>query len=159
MKRKCMNRKGFTLTETLMVIFILSLMTAAGIVGISNVMASRVIMVQAADADILGSTAFQAVANEVRFGQNIEIVEGGTAITLDSVTYGPGTKIYLTDDGRLVYGDNAKPILSDSTYSSRLVISDLQFAKEDEHITVTLKIAADPAKPLWDKTVPVVPLN
>ena len=156
MRRKIMDRRGFTLAETLMVIVILSLMTAAGIAGISSVMTSRRVMVQAADADILGSTAFQAIANELRFGQNIEVEED--CVTLDSVTYGERARICLTEN-RLTYGDEGRPILSESTYSSGLELSELGFEENsDGSITIILTVS-NGSGDLWHKELPVVPLN
>ena len=163
MRRKVRNRKGFTLAETLIVVLILALLTSAGSVGISAVMASRVGMVQTADAQILGSTAFQAIANELRFGQNIKVAGDGKYVVLDSVTYGMEKKIFLKGDkagkGKLQYSDDAEDqILSESAYSG-LSISDLGFVLEDSgSITISLEVSGNKGK-LWDGKLAVTPLN
>ena len=113
---------GFTLVETLIVVFILALIAAAGAVGISGILSTRTGMIQTADAEILGSTALQTVANELRFGQGVKIEEssGSTSgvLHLSSTTYGP-TTIGLDSDGKLVAGTgaDATQILTSHTYS------------------------------------------
>ena len=162
MRRKIMNRRGFTLVETLMVIFILALVTSAGAVGVSAVLATRVEMIQTADAEILGSTAFQAIANELRFGQNITVGDEGVAVSsvsLDSLTYGLNTKI-SQKNGRLTYGDSENnQMLGEKAYSG-LDISGLTFVqKADGSITISLAVSGSKGKQLWSGEVTVVPLN
>ena len=163
MRQKIKNRKGFTLVESLMAVFILALLTSAGAVGASAVMASRVGMVQTADAEILGSTAFQTLANELRFGQNMKVDKNGEYIVLDSVTYGLDKKIVLKEDengkGKLQYSDDAEDqILSESVYSG-LSISDLGFVLEDDGaITISLAVSGNNGK-LWNGELAVTPLN
>ena len=163
MRRKTRSRKGgFTLAETLVVIVLLALMTSAGAVGVSAVMATRVGMIQAADAEILGSTAFQAIANELRFGQNIKVGDddqAGESVSLDSLTYGLNKKILL-ESGKLKYGDADKDqVLSESAYSG-LDISSLQFVRQDDgSIKISLAVSGNKGKQLWSGEVTVVPLN
>ena len=158
MRHKISSRKGFTLAEALIVVVILALMTSAGAVATSAVMASRVNMIQAADAEILGSTAFQAISNELRFGQNIEIGEDNKSVTLDSLTYGLDSTIFL-DGGKLKYGSDAKDqILTESAYSG-LDISSLVFTqKEDGSIHIALAVSGNKGR-LWSGELTVVPLN
>lgn len=143
MKRKLRSRRGFTLAETMIVIVILSLMTAAGIAGISNVMASRVTMVRAADADILGSTAFQAIADELRFGQDIKIAADGKSVELDSVTYGTGATLTLDSDGKLIFDSDGSQILGAKAYSSGLKLQNLTFTAGSGVITVRFEVTAN----------------
>ena len=157
MRRKTRNLKGFTLTETLIVVLILALLTSAGAVGISAVMATRVSMIQAADAEVLGSTAFQALANELRFGQNIKVSDDGKNVVLDSVTYGLDAKIFQ-NSGKLQFSDNDQDqILSESAYSG-LNISGLEFTKDGGKIKISLTVSNNKGK-LWSGELAVTPLN
>ena len=158
MRRKTINRKGFTLAETLIVVVILALISSAGAVATSAVMASRVNMIQTADAEILGSTAFQAISNELRFGQNIQVSDDSKSVSLDSLTYGLGRTLFL-DGGRLKYGSDAKDqILSESAYSG-LHITGLVFTEQDDgSIQIELAVSGNRGQ-LWSGKLAVVPLN
>ena len=104
--RRIRNSKGFTLAETLIVVLIMGILTAAGSAAISAVMATRVGMIQVADAEILGSTSLQSLANELRFGQDITVDQDGNYVILDSTTYGTDTKFYLEKDKEKVQTTN-----------------------------------------------------
>lgn len=186
MRQNKRKRKGFTLAETLIVVVILGLLTAAGVAGISAVMATRVGMIQTADAEILGSTAFQALSNELRFGHIIEINKD--YVILDSVTYGPDAKIELQKDDngiRLVCSKEVEnesqndtessqegnsdsqetkktvstAILSESTYSG-LSISGLEFGKCNDNKSITVLLTISGAKgELWSEEFAITPLN
>ena len=163
MKRKALSRKGFTLTETLIVVVILALMSSAGAVGVSAVMATHVTMIQVADAEILGSTAFQTIANELRFGQNIRVDSDGEYVVLDSPKYGPDTLIVLDEDGKLKYGKDdpdhgLSDLLGESAYSG-LDISALEFDRDGNGaITISLAVSGNKGD-LWSGDLTVAPLN
>lgn len=163
--RRIRNSKGFTLAETLIVVLIMGILTAAGSAAISAVMATRVGMIQVADAEILGSTSLQSLANELRFGQDITVDQEGNYVILDSTTYGTDTKFYLEKDkentnyGKLKYGtEEGSHIFGESTYSG-LSISDLQFIRNDDSsITIKLKVDGNKGE-LWQGELSVTPLN
>ena len=121
-------------------------------------MATRVGMIQTADAEILGSTAFEALANELRFGQNIKVDADGKYVLLDSATYGLDAKI-IQNKGKLKYGDDDEnQILSDAAYSG-LTISGLKFElKADGSIKISLEVSGKKGK-LWSGDLAVTPLN
>ena len=73
MAKKLRAGRGFTLAEVLIVILILSLVTAAGTAAVTAVLSVRNRMIHAANAQSLASTAAEAIADELRFGQNITI--------------------------------------------------------------------------------------
>lgn len=153
MKKKLSCRSGFSLSEMLMVVAILALVSAAGAAGASGVLASRNNMIQAADAEILGSTAAQVIADELRFGQNISI--SGEYVHLDSTSFGEGIDLKL-DGGKLIAGGNQ--ILGAKAYSG-LLLDGLTFKEVDSgNVEVSLSVNRDGAS-LWSETFTVVPLN
>lgn len=172
MMRKKAGHKGFTLAETLIVIIILALVTAAGAAATSSVLASRMDMIWAADAQTLGSTALQSIANEIRFGRDIAIGSDGSSITLDSATYGSNVEIRLSEDednqGKLTYGENNN-ILPDKAYNG-LSITELDFSfvevedeggsgtTESNAVRISLTVAKKDLT-LWSGSYTVMPLN
>ncbi len=60
---------GFSLAEMLVVLLILSLLTSLGVAVSAAVLSARNRMMEASNADMLGSAAMAAVADELRFGQ------------------------------------------------------------------------------------------
>ena len=126
----------------LVVVAILALVAAAGAAGTSAVLASRNTMIQSADAEILGSTAAQVIADELRFGQNIDISEH--SVTLDSTSFGEGAELTLSAEGRLIAGGNN--ILSAKAYSG-LKLADLSFQNTDGNVVVSLSVAGDKIQP------------
>ena len=162
MKRKMRNRKGFTLAETLVVLALLAIMTVAGMAGISAVMASRNGMIQTADAEVLGSTALQSIANELRFGRNIKILDGGSKVSMVSTTYGTATVISVDDEGKLKFNDTPDgQFMTEHAYTG-LKITDVTFTSNDDgavaSINISVTVSGDKGE-LWTGGFDVVPLN
>ena len=96
MKRR---KGGFTLTETLITVAILAIMTAAGATATGVVLSTKNDMVDTANAQILASTALDALADEVRYGRNVKVdAADNTFITLDSGKFGDGAVIKLVNN-------------------------------------------------------------
>lgn len=135
--RKTRSRSGFTLSETLITLAILAIVTVAGTVASGTVLSTKIDMMQTADAQVLASTALKSVADEVRYGRNISIdppaaggAGGGGAggaggggsstienntITLDSMNFGTHATIELDDtDGRIKVTSGAITAKGDS---------------------------------------------
>ncbi len=157
MKNKLKGRGGYSLTELLIVVAIVALIAAAGAAVTTAVLSSRNSMIEAADSQILGSTAAQAIADELRFGQNIVLADGAAeTVTLDSTEFGTGVEMTLSD-GKLIIG--GKPVLADSAYSG-LKIKTLTFEKKDEKsVTVKIAVSGRDGEEKWNETFTVVPLN
>lgn len=126
MTKKLKSRRGTSIAEMLVAVIVLALLTAGGITAVSAVMASYIHMKEAAHADLLASTVFEALSNEIRLGQDISLPTSDPAkttsesLTLTSAYFGEGTELKL-DNGRLVAqktGEtDSKQVLSDSAYN------------------------------------------
>ena len=161
MKNKLKGRGGYTLTEILIVVAIVAVIAAAGAVTTTAVISARNSMIEAADAQILGSTAAQAIADELRYGQNIKV--DTDEVTLYSTAFGDSVCIKL-NGGRLtvaVYGGTeTQMMLAESAYSG-LKISKLTFEKDGTGtgVTVNITVSGRNGEDKWSESFSVVPLN
>lgn len=175
MAKKLRAGKGFTLTETLITILILSLVTAAGVVAVTTVLSVRNRMIQVANAQTLASIAAEAVGDELRFGQDLTV--GDTSVTMNSALFGTGSTLRCTTDtdtdfepGQLAVEreENSTPVLravlGPKTYDD-LHFSELGFKLaearpgKDAAVTVTLTVADSAGHALWRIEFTVTPLN
>lgn len=169
MKRR---KGGFTLTETLITVAILAIMTAAGATATSVVLSTKNDMVDTANAQILASTALDALADEVRYGRNVSVA--GDTITLDSGKFGDGAVIKLVDNEVQVEvtvkkEDTENPgkmkdvvekfdLLGDATYAG-LKITSLQFKKTDDNVKISMTVQGRRTNDLWQDERTVTMLN
>ena len=157
MKRRLKSRAGFTLAEVLIVIMIMSLVTAAGATLTGTLLGERLDMIRAADAEILGSNVLQTLANELRFGKNIEVGDDNASVTLDSATYGIGAKLRV-EEGKLVAGQEKHMVLNDSSYNG-LMITGLVLTKTDGQVEMKVTIGDERNSSLWAGGFTVALLN
>ncbi len=180
MKRKILNKKGFTLAEVLIATAILSLFVSMAIMGTSALFGSGEKMMTVSKAAVLGSDVMKAVTNEVRFGEEFSIDADTNTIKYNSTTYGNNCEMTL-EDGQLVivqtsssYTEGAesapgKPFypISSAAYDEvkiKSIVFELS-AKTDSKgnvirhtVTCKLEITSDGTNTLWSKDVSIVPL-
>ena len=96
-KKKLRSRRGVTLTEMLVTVIIIGLMTAGVATGISASLNVYHESTQLSDAQTLSATLAQAVMDELRYATNVS----GDAPTYDSMNYGEDAVIAPNADGRL----------------------------------------------------------
>lgn len=158
--KKLRSRAGFSLTEMLIAVAVLAIMSAAGAVVTGTVLSTRQDMLEAGDAQVLASTTLEALAKEIRYGKNVRL-DGGT-VTLDSQFFGEGASFKcaagrVQASGKGVSGDEEK-FLTDKAYTS-LKITDLKFEPSSgDGITISLKVEGRRGE-LWSQELTVVPLN
>ncbi len=169
MRKKLRSRRGFSLTEVLICVVLLALMSAAGATVASAVLSTRNDMLETADAQVLASTVLEAVSNEIRYGEYVTLTTTGrtTTLTLTSSTFGVNTE-FSAESGHVTVassvitsstGESYKKLLPDSAYTMGLTVTGLTFEKGDGNsvkITVTLQGRGDHA---WTKSLTVTPLN
>lgn len=166
MMKKSRSRAGFTLTETLITVAILAIMSAAGAVVTGTVLSTRNDMIEAADAQVLASTVLEALADEIRFGQNVRLEEtvDKTTLKLNSLSFGTNT-FFDIEEGRVVAkGESLESmtegftkLLPDKAYTS-LKVTALSFRGENGGVTITLTVEGRGGV-LWSDSLTVTPLN
>lgn len=110
MKLKIKSHKGFSISEMLMAVLMISLVGLVIGGGVTVVRNSYMTITQKAEAQTLRSTALITVMNEMRYAQNIESQTEGldTFITFDSPSR--GYRIYYSD-GKITETDKYTQIL------------------------------------------------
>ena len=111
MRQKRNARRGMTLTETLVALLIVSLVSMAVAVGVTSAIQVYHRSVEFSDTQVLFSTLTQAVTDELRYARDVEVREGTNDVTsFTSMNYGAGCsfasdeKGQLTVKGRLLVG-------------------------------------------------------
>lgn len=153
LRRKLKSRGGFSLAEMLIAMLILTMMSMVACMGISTAMQDRAKAITVADAQTVASTAAQALADQVRYGQISEVK--ADYIELTSSTYGSKVKLRL-DGGRLVAEDTSGKryaLLGEKAYSD-LSVDSLEFKSEPSAVQFTLSVGG-----VWSLTWKVAPLN
>ena len=99
MKKKLRSSRGVTLTEMLVTVIIIGLMTAGVATGISASLNVYHESTQLSDAQTLSATLAQVVMDELRYATNVS--GSDEAPTYDSMNYGEDAVIAPNADGRL----------------------------------------------------------
>ena len=161
--RKLAKKAGFSLAETLITVAVLAIVTAGGAAVTGQIISTRTAMIQAADSQVLASTALEALADEIRFGQELEVEPDGKSIRLYSTIFGYEAKISLDSNGRIVIaeqggtGGDEKQLLAGKAYTG-LRIDELKFEEVSGDITISLKVVGRNGV-LWEDSLTVRPLN
>ena len=162
--RKLAKKAGLSLAETLITVAVLAIVTAGGAAVTGQIISTRTAMIQAADSQVLASTALEALADEIRFGQELEIDSTNhDSIQLYSTIFGYEAKISLDSNGRIVIeeqggtGGDEKQLLAGKAYTG-LRIDDLKFEEVSGDITISLKVVGRNGV-LWEDSLTVRPLN
>lgn len=171
MKRRS-SRAGFTLTETLIAVVILALMSAAGAAASGAVLSTRNDMMEVADAQVLASTVLETLADEIRFGQDVRVQDSTGELRLNSLSFGADAVFTVGDDGRVKAVSDALKgkggefalLLPDSAYTT-LRVKTLSFEKETDSggvptgaVVIKLTIEGRGGE-LWSGSLTVTPLN
>ena len=166
MVKKLKSRAGFTLTELLITLLILTMFSAACLLGMTTAFSVRNNIIKASDADILASTVTQAISGEIRMSSDATVEN--EVLTYRSANYGANCTMMLDADGRIKVGpDNApRDLLSSAAYGyssgsrseSKLHIEDLHFESDGAAIKVTFHICDEGGHALVSAEFSVAPL-
>lgn len=156
-------RAGFTLAESLIAIGILA-MLAVGIAALSTtVFSTKDAMMEAGECRTLGSTAMLAVADEIRYGQNVREAEedGESFLLFDSETFGKDVR-FSVEDGRIwAVGAAGKYAFLTDKYYGDLSVGTLTVrrAGEGSLAEISISVFGGREEEIWSAQITVEALN
>lgn len=138
-KNKLKSKKGFSITEMLVVVAILSLLTVAISTSMTGAMTTYQTSVKHSESAVLTSTLTQTLNDELRYARDIEIegtADTGKLKTYTSSVYGKDADIGVNTDGQVTV--KSLPILGSGAYTG---------------LSVDLKINYNTVAKLFDVTI------
>ena len=132
---KLRSQRGMTLTEVLVALIILSLVTVGIATGVGASVRVYRQATEASDAQMLVSTLSAALMDELRYARDV----GGSADapTFTSDTFGEGSSVGVTD-GRIIVG--GEKLLSDAAYAGlRVKTADVTYADGVFQVELTVQ--------------------
>lgn len=137
--RKLRSRRGLTLTEMLVALAILGLVSGAIATGISSSLPVYQQSVALSESEVLTSTLAQALSDELRYARDIRTETGSADLkNYTSTLYGAGAAIAVSD-GKLTVGGN--PLIGSGAYTSQK--ADVAITYVEPMFTITLTISQD----------------
>lgn len=134
-RRKLHERRGTTLSEMLVAVAILGLVTLAVSVGVTSSLRVYRDSVALSNAQILVSTISQALLDDLRFARDIEMDGTSGEVVYTSPNYGLGASV-KSEDGRITVGDYE--LLGSGAYAGLSAGVDVAF--QDGMLHVELEI-------------------
>ena len=168
MKTKLKNKKGFSISELLMVVLILSLIIVILGGGLTVVLNAYNRITLKAEAQTLLSTAITQVSDEFRFASDIDTGDNGH-VTFLSATQ--GCQVYFTNDtseskrgiliGNTVNTTDTATLLTDKTQTSGLYteIDDYQYDDQSQTFDATITVRNSSGDKVVSQNIIVRPLN
>lgn len=150
--KKLRTKSGATLSELLVAIAVLSLVTLAVAVGINASLRVYRQSVDLSDAQTLTSTLSQALMDELRYARDIRTEDGRVVYT--STSYGLNASISVDPSGQLLV--SGSPLVGSGSYAG--LTAGIQLEYNGTYIEVMLTISnAD--GPIYQAVFSVRPLN
>ena len=145
--RKIKSGKAFSLSELLMALLVLGLLTVGVANGVTAALNVYRDSVNYSEARTLLSTLSEAVSSELRYARDINETTG--AFTSDD--FGVGVKFGATEDGKVTLdsGSNTRLLMGDGAYSSGRLEGKVECAYESGqyNVTITVKIKSGSETP------------
>ncbi|MEG0755488.1 MAG: type II secretion system protein [Oscillospiraceae bacterium] len=152
MTKKLRSQKGFTLSELLVTLAILGVLTLAIAVGISSATTVYRQSVALSESGVLASTLSQAVSDELHYAQDIS---GTDTVTYTSQAYGANATITADKNGKLMVG--AYQLVGDAAYTN--LKASVGIAYDSGAFEVTITISGQESKQIRAQTFQVTPVN
>jgi prepilin-type N-terminal cleavage/methylation domain-containing protein len=138
MKQKLKSKRGFSLSEMLMVLLIMSLVGAAIGVGISAGARAYIDVTDSSEASILCSTLATELMDELRFAQDIQTGTDDALTSYTSQKWGTNVAIAAAD-GRVTIG--GKQILDEEAYTGLQATATVTYTGGLFHVTIDVSRA------------------
>lgn len=145
MRKRLKAKKGFSLTEMLATVLIMSLVVASSVTGITAISSTYRKVLRQSNAEHLMTAVNTAMTGELSFAKYVN--EGITPVTDEATFYSATYRTckYGVKDGKLIINSTKlgeKQIINDSTYPDGLAIKELKVNYDDStnKFTVDIKI-------------------
>ena len=145
MRKRLKAKKGFSLTEMLATVLIMSLVVASSVTGITAISSTYRKVLRQSNAEHLMTAVNTAMTGELSFAKYVN--EGITPVTDEATFYSATSRTckYGVKDGKLIINSTKlgeKQIINDSTYPDGLAIKELKVNYDDStnKFTVDIKI-------------------
>ena len=145
MRKRLKAKKGFSLTEMLATVLIMSLVVASSVTGITAISSTYRKVLRQSNAEHLMTAVNTAMTGELSFAKYVN--EGITPVTNEATFYSATYRTckYGVKDGKLIINSTKlgeKQIINDSTYPDGLAIKELKVNYDDStnKFTVDIKI-------------------
>lgn len=144
MKNRSRRRAGFTMSELLVATLLLSMLTLGMVVGINAAINTQRRAQALAECSTLSSTLLQAIQDELRYAQNVNVNGDHSTVTFTNAEFGADATMSVDSDGHVVIsaGGGIYDLISEAAYTGQKIDS-LRFTKNDSVITVDLTIHND----------------
>ena len=166
MIKKLKSRAGLTLTELVITLFMLTMFSAACLLGMTTAFSVRRDTIKASDANILASTVAQAISGEIRTRSDVGLkaVDDKLYYRINETEHwleleSGQIKVKTVNSSRDLLGSAAYGQSSDSRSESRLSIKELKFESVGTAIKVTVIICDESGHELSNAEFTVAPLN
>lgn len=154
--KKLRSRKGFTLTELMVAIVVLGLLTLAVSVGTSASLQVYYQTTTLSESQVLASTLSQAITDELRFAGEIKTDPDGALLSYTSRYYGKDVSLSCDSAGKVLVG--ATPLIGDGAYTSFTAALDVAYEDGSECFQVVLTLFQG-TEPILEDRFPVRALN
>ncbi len=176
MKKKLRSSKGMTLTELLVALAVVSLISMSLAVGVSSAANVYRESTQLFEAETLCGTILTYLEDEFRFGRNIrtettgEGAETKTKVIFDSQTFGNDVEV-VVQNGKIWIknstgsADPGFALLGDKAYTSGLKVlesadkSMISYDESNGKVTIRIAVGPNTDKTYAEHTVTVVPVD
>ena len=143
MRKRLKAKKGFSLTEMLATVLIMSLVVASSVTGITAISSTYRKVLRQSNAEHLMTAVNTAMTGELSFAKYVN--EGITPVTDEATFYSATYRTckYGVKDGKLIINSTKlgeKQIINDSTYPDGLAIKELKVNYDDSTNKFTVDI-------------------
>jgi len=172
MREKLRSSKGMTLTELIVALAIVGLISISLSVGVSSAAKVYRDATRLSEAETLCGTILTYLEDEFRFSRNTRMEKDGetSELVFDSQVFGKDVRVKVDDKGRIkLVGkeksiDNGFDLLSNTAYTSGLRVligeNDFKIKKADNGLVeITITVGTDEGKAYASHTVTVAPVQ
>lgn len=166
MRKKLRSSRGMTLTEVLVALAVVSLVSMSLTIGVNSATKVYRDSTQLFEAETLCGTILTYLEDEFRFGRNIQGNE--SKVIYDSQTFGKGVEVFIgekdKDKGKVKIGkketaDSSFDLLGAKAYTNGLMVNKCEINYAENLVTITIAVGPDESSVYAEHMVKVVPVD